>query len=79
MTAAAQATPLGIRLRRFRLADRRMTQATLAKRAGRSQTLIALLESGKRTGCRRSTLERLAAALGVSVARLTEESDDGAM
>jgi DNA-binding XRE family transcriptional regulator len=65
-------SPLGICLRQLRRAAG-MKQATLAKRSGRSQTLIALLESGKRTSCRRSTLERLAAALGVSADRLIVE------
>ena len=65
-------SPLGIRLRQLRRAAG-MKQSMLAKYSGRSQTLIALLESGKRKGCRRSTLESLAATLGVSAAQLAGE------
>lgn len=58
-------------IRRIRL-DRRMTQKELADACGLSQPYIVDLERGAR-GAKPETLERIAAALGVTVPELLEE------
>lgn len=54
-----------------------MTQKELADACGLSQPYIVDLERGAR-GAKPETLERIAAALGVTVADLTAEYHDGA-
>ncbi|HEY8530883.1 MAG TPA: helix-turn-helix transcriptional regulator [Limnochorda sp.] len=61
-------TELGQRLQALRV-QRGLTQVQLAQRAGVSQTVIARLEAGKRSG-RLETWVRLAAALGVTLDEL---------
>lgn len=51
-----------------------ITQAELAKKANVPQSAISEIEAGKRIP-RVDTLEKLAAALGVSMAELVEKSD----
>ena len=62
----------GQRLKDLRLA-KGMTQVELALAADLSKTAISDLERGAPSNPRYSTLERLAAALGVSVAHLLEQ------
>ncbi len=62
---------LAVRLKRLRKARHHMTQAELAKRAGLTRGYIARLETGRHDPAL-STLEKLAKALRVSVARLLE-------
>jgi transcriptional regulator with XRE-family HTH domain len=59
------------RLKRLRKARNHMTQAELAKRAGLSPGYIARLETGRHDPTL-STLEKLAKALRVKVAKLLE-------
>jgi DNA-binding XRE family transcriptional regulator len=65
-------SPLGIRLRQLRRAAG-LKQLTLAKRAGVCRSLVAAIEAGHR-GKRPAlnTVERLAAALGLTVAQLAD-------
>ena len=46
---------------------RHMTQEELAKKSGISRVTISLLESGRQTVSKSSTLEAIAKALGVKV------------
>ncbi len=47
--------------------EKRMTQMELAEKSGVSRTIIAQLESGKRTQTTTKTLIKLASALGTTV------------
>lgn len=60
-------------LKRLRKA-RKLSQADLAERVGRSRSYISQMETGARDGSR-DTVRKLAAALGCSVADLLEEAD----
>lgn len=66
---------IGARLRRIRL-RRGMSQRALAGLAGIDQSYLSRLESGDRQIDRRSILASLAEALQVSVAELTNRTDD---
>ncbi|HAY44088.1 MAG TPA: hypothetical protein DCY59_11335 [Micrococcaceae bacterium] len=54
---------------------RKITQRSLARRAEVSQTMISLLASGDRTGCKPETAERIAEALGVDVTVLFDAKE----
>jgi transcriptional regulator with XRE-family HTH domain len=59
---------IAMRIKRLR-ADRKITQATLAKRAGISHGYLARLETGRQDPTI-TTLEKIAKALKVNVAEL---------
>lgn len=65
---------IGSRIRAARKAEG-ISQEELARRADLSLNGIAILERGKRTDPHFSTLARIAGALGVSVASLTEDRE----
>lgn len=54
---------------------RKVTQRSLARRSDVSQTMISLLASGARTGCKPETAERIAEALGVDVTVLFDPKE----
>lgn len=54
---------------------RKVTQHSLARRAGVSQSFIAHLVSGYREGCKPETAERIAEALGLDVTVLFEPKE----
>ena len=62
---------LAMRLKRLRKARNNMTQEELAKRAGLTRGYVARLETGRHDPAL-STLEKLAKALRVKVAKLLE-------
>lgn len=62
-------SPLGFRIREFRLA-RQWSQAQLAEKVGIRQATISGLESGRTRRVDLDTLERIGAALGVDPAAL---------
>ncbi len=62
-----------LRLKELRL-SKNITQIRIAKDSGLSQSYINELESGKKTNPTIQTLEKLAKALGVSIAELTEKA-----
>ena len=64
--------PIGEQVRSWRAA-RKLTQATLAEKAGVGDVLVARLELGQ-TDPRLSSLRKLAAALGVTVGELVDGS-----
>lgn len=61
-----------LRLKELRL-SKNITQIKIAKDSGLSQSYINELETGKKNNPTIQTLEKLAKALGVSVAELTEK------
>ena len=62
-----------LRLKELRL-SKNITQIRIAKDSGLSQSYINELETGKKTNPTIQTLEKLAKALGVSIAELTEKA-----
>jgi transcriptional regulator with XRE-family HTH domain len=64
---------LGTRIRELRL-ERGWTQETLASHAGLSPDLVRKIEQGRKNTPRITSLDALAAALGVSIAELMTES-----
>ena len=62
-----------MRLKELRL-SKNITQIRIAKDSGLSQSYINELETGKKTNPTIQTLEKLAKALGVSIAELTEKA-----
>ncbi|MFS8609827.1 MAG: helix-turn-helix domain-containing protein, partial [Gammaproteobacteria bacterium] len=67
-------SPLGRNLRRYRYAQG-WSQQELADRSGVSRVTIARLESGAATSASVEIAERLADALGISLAELTADPE----
>lgn len=65
---------LGERIRRLRL-QKKWSLAQLERESGVSDTTINQIENGINPNPRKETLEKLAAALGVSVQQLMEDDD----
>jgi transcriptional regulator with XRE-family HTH domain len=76
MQTAELLMPLKDRLRELRT-DAKMTQQTLAMKAGLSVSVVAHIESGRIPDPRLSTLRALAKAMGVGIAELLEDEDEG--
>lgn len=68
------ASTLGDRLKRLR-GNRGLTQEELAEASGVSRDLISMLERGKRTSARLSTISRLAHGLDVEIGELVDRRD----
>jgi transcriptional regulator with XRE-family HTH domain len=66
---------LGERIRRLRDAAG-MSQQALASAAGLSMSAVTLLELGKRTDPRLSTLQAIAGVLGIPVYELVKDLDE---
>lgn len=69
-----EASTIGDRLKRLR-GDRGLTQEELAAASGVSRDLIGMLERGRRTSARLSTIKNLANALDVEIGELVERRD----
>ena len=66
---------LGARLRKLRN-ERRWSIRELSRRTGVRRDIISGLEKGQKSSTQLSFLQRLAAALGVSVSALLEPGED---
>lgn len=75
LTDSSLSYQIGLRIIKLR-EERRMTTTDLAQRVGVSQAQISRLENGKQ-GFRTNTLEKIAEALGVSIARFFEPEESG--
>ena len=76
LNEGGRAEGLGARIRRLRT-ERGYTQESLAERLGIAKSMVSYYEND-RVDLKRSTLEDVARALGVSVTFLLEENDETA-